>query len=877
MFFLINMQNIVLSPPRVFHSSPFPFSPQPCPALAFPSCSQRARRAASLLAPRIMYRRRDTASSRTAYSSADAYRALHSPPSTSAPSLTSQGGQQNTDSSEEDIHPGSPFSPGTPSHPADRPPSFVRSRHAIQRDSQGELVPPRPFFIAEDTTRRSWSASSGHTSVSMDPSEPASDSDGPASSLGMASAGAAAPGPSAGKSESTRSASRVRSQTQPVSPTNPRVLARNRRRRSAVANEYAPGAETTADAESTSPSSSVSHVNPFDTPTNSLYAATPLGVRPPPSAFPFPFQSHPGNPDPGTHIPGMGRRTSLDSIRLKEREQLQRSVGAMGTVYPPGDSAAGYGLVPRSNGSSVDLGRPYAPFMEGNSRDGSATPPSPMASQGHVYRNSAAAAMAGSTTALNSGYGEAAAPGIPRSNSTPALNMRAPFLSPASRPSSSLWLPPSFPYPYPPGQTSSSLSSFPLARKSKPLMPSSRLSQKLSPDDKPWLGKRDWRERASWWITFAMLILGAGAAGVLCFFGWTGVLQLTDADLCPVMNEQFDNLDLQNTWTRDVELGGFQNGEFQMTTDSSDNLFVQDGELYIMPTLTSDTLGRAAILDGGSYSLSGCTSTNKTACSATSSNATGATIQPVMSARISTINSFNITFGKVEVRAKLPRGDWLWPAIWMLPTNNTYGAWPLSGEIDIMEARGNGPAYPAQGVNFVRASLNYGVLQTLQTHLFGWWSQKQSSYDRAFHIYAVEWTPDWMRFYVDSRLQAMMNIKITGHGGKNFFQRGNYPATAAGAGAVEVVVNNIWQEQNGTTAAPFDHAFYLILDLAAGGTSGWFPDNVGGKMWFDGSSSAMRDFAKAQDTWAATWPQDQADGAFRIDYVKMWKLRDGSC
>ncbi|OBZ73764.1 Beta-1,3-glucan-binding protein, partial [Grifola frondosa] len=226
-----------------------------------------------------------------------------------------------------------------------------------------------------------------------------------------------------------------------------------------------------------------------------------------------------------------------------------------------------------------------------------------------------------------------------------------------------------------------------------------------------------------------------GRRGVLCFFGRTGVLQLTDADLCPVMNEQFDNLDLQNTWTRDVELGGFQNSEFELTTDSNNDLFVHDGELYIMPTLTSDTLGRAAIFDGGS--------------------------------------------------------------------------------------------------NFVRASLNYGVLQTLQMHLFGWWSQKQSSYDKALHIYAVEWTPDWMRFYMDSRLQAKINIKIMGHGGKNFFQRRNYPAT------IEVVVNNIWQQQNDMTAAPFDHAFYLILDLAVGGTSGWFPDNVGGKMWFDGSSSAM--------------------------------------
>ena len=67
-----------------------------------------------------------------------------------------------------------------------------------------------------------------------------------------------------------------------------------------------------------------------------------------------------------------------------------------------------------------------------------------------------------------------------------------------------------------------------------------------------------------------------------------------------------------------------------------------------------------------------------------SSNAgTGATIQPVMSARISTKNSVTMAYGKVEVRAKLPRGDWLWPAIWMLPKDNKYGAWPLSGEIDV--------------------------------------------------------------------------------------------------------------------------------------------------------------------------------------------------
>ena len=121
-----------------------------------------------------------------------------------------------------------------------------------------------------------------------------------------------------------------------------------------------------------------------------------------------------------------------------------------------------------------------------------------------------------------------------------------------------------------------------------------------------------------------------------------------------------------------------------------------------------------------------------------------------------------------------------------------------------MEARGNGPSYPAQGTNFVRSSLNYGVLETLQTHIFGWWQQKRSSYDKAFHLYGLEWTPDWMRFYVDNRLQAMINLKITGKGGQSFFERGHYPAAAHNDSATEVPINNIWEEDGGSPSAPFD-------------------------------------------------------------------------
>ncbi len=107
--------------------------------------------------------------------------------------------------------------------------------------------------------------------------------------------------------------------------------------------------------------------------------------------------------------------------------------------------------------------------------------------------------------------------------------------------------------------------------------------------------------------------------------------------------------------------------------------------------------------------------------------------------------------------------------------------------------------------------MNYGVLATLQTHMFGWWTSKRTSYADDFHVYAVEWTPDWMRFYVDNRLQAMMNVKITGKGGKSFFDRGKYPPTANNGSATEVVVDNVWQKNGGSPAAPFDQCTSLFL------------------------------------------------------------------
>ena len=93
-----------------------------------------------------------------------------------------------------------------------------------------------------------------------------------------------------------------------------------------------------------------------------------------------------------------------------------------------------------------------------------------------------------------------------------------------------------------------------------------------------------------------------------------------------------------------------------MTTDSPTNSFAKDGKLYILPTLTSDLIGRDAILNGYTYNLTGCTNEDWKACGVVSNSTTGTVINPVQSARLTTRKSHNIQFGRVEVRAKLPRG-----------------------------------------------------------------------------------------------------------------------------------------------------------------------------------------------------------------------------
>ncbi|KAH9979495.1 glycoside hydrolase family 16 protein [Lactifluus volemus] len=382
---------------------------------------------------------------------------------------------------------------------------------------------------------------------------------------------------------------------------------------------------------------------------------------------------------------------------------------------------------------------------------------------------------------------------------------------------------------------------------------------------KPWIGKKDKAATISYFLTYSMLLLGIGLSFLHCYLAWRRVPLL--GKLCLVMEDDFNGDELDSSiWMREADMGGFGNGEFEMTTTSSNNSFVRNGELYILPTVTSDVIGREAIFNGHTFNLTGCTNTNLTACGAVSNATTGAVINPVMSARISTKGKRSIQYGRVE----------LWPAIWMLPENNTYGPWPLSGEIDIMEARGNGPAYSQQGINYVRGSLNWGPLTWLNavSKTFGWWTMRRSTYADSFHTYALEWTQDFLRVYVDNRLQHMLNLRFN----VPFFQRGDFPSSVSNA-SQEIIVPNPWSGRGNRhplisvcAASVRPHKqFYLILDVAVGGTNGWFPDGAGNKPWLNGALDAMELFAKAQDTWYKTWPESQDDRAMRIDYVKMWE------
>ncbi|KAL7423010.1 hypothetical protein Q5752_002308 [Cryptotrichosporon argae] len=385
---------------------------------------------------------------------------------------------------------------------------------------------------------------------------------------------------------------------------------------------------------------------------------------------------------------------------------------------------------------------------------------------------------------------------------------------------------------------------------------------------KPWLEKKDPAMRWARWITIISIIIGLGAAGAICYDGYASVPSL--GKTCLVLNDDFSTLDT-SVWTREVRLDGYGNGEFEWTTASDNNSFVEDGILYLVPTLTADVLGADAITNGYTLNLTAdgtCTSTNVSQCAAVSNSSLLTVINPVQSARLTTQHSLSVKYGRVEVRARFPTGDWLWPSITMLPVNETYGAWPRSGQIDIVTGRGNNASYATRGVDYAQSDIHWGPTVDLDREYLTWGyrEERRKYYNQEWHTFGLEWNENYMWTYTDTKVSQSMSLRFNK---ESFWKRGDFPDTITNNSVVEKLTNPWVLSEN--NVAPFDQSFYLIIDLAVGGTSGWFPDGEGGKPWLDDSVSAMSDFWAAKDKWYDTWPEDKTQLGFAIDSVKVWK------
>ena len=262
-----------------------------------------------------------------------------------------------------------------------------------------------------------------------------------------------------------------------------------------------------------------------------------------------------------------------------------------------------------------------------------------------------------------------------------------------------------------------------------------------------------------------------------------------------------------------------------------------------------------------------CSSDVPTNCFA-ETNVTGSNrtiVPPVKSGRINAKKGGAITYGRVEVTATLPSGDWLWPAIWMLPSENKYGDWPKSGEIDIVESRGNNYTYAQGGNNIVSSALHWGPNEANDA----WWRTNvkrnalHTTFQKKEHTFGLEWSEKYLFTYIDTRLLQVLYTNFD----QSLWERGQFPLSDSnGTRLVDPWSNT------GNKATPFDQEFYLILNVGVGGTNGWFKDGASGKPWVDQSEYAKKDFWDARDQWYPTWEEG---GEMVVSKVQIWQ--QGKC
>ncbi|GAB5360655.1 hypothetical protein AAMO2058_000645800 [Amorphochlora amoebiformis] len=330
-----------------------------------------------------------------------------------------------------------------------------------------------------------------------------------------------------------------------------------------------------------------------------------------------------------------------------------------------------------------------------------------------------------------------------------------------------------------------------------------------------------------------------------------------------IFSEDFNRFDLR-TWTHEITASGGGNWEFEWYGNNrANNSFVENGTLFLQATLSeeffneSPTTQNLVLQPGGTFPDQ-CTDGNDFGCRRQTAGAN--IINPIQSARVSTKNSFSFRYGRVEAKAKLPKGDWLWPAIWMLPRDSTYGLWPASGEIDILESRGNKASNGISGIETMQSTLHWGPkFSENQFHLTHVEKTLPSGEDfsQDFHVFGLYWNSTTLYTYLDDPSNKVLVVDLA----TPSWVRGDFEKEFGDP-------VNPWR--HGTTAAPFDEEFYIILNLACGGTGGFFPEGMAGKPWNNLSPTAPSDFYNTKSSWYPTWTSP----ALVVDSIKVWALEE---
>jgi beta-glucanase (GH16 family) len=218
-----------------------------------------------------------------------------------------------------------------------------------------------------------------------------------------------------------------------------------------------------------------------------------------------------------------------------------------------------------------------------------------------------------------------------------------------------------------------------------------------------------------------------------------------------VWADEFERDDLDfSKWEKEENNYGGGNNERQAYRTDPKYCFVKDGLLHLAVYRDSHT-----------------TSDGKT--------------QPYSSARIRTKKRGDWTYGRFEIRAKMPNGQGMWPAVWMLPTESKYGGWAAGGEIDIIESRG-------RAVDETTGAIHFGGAWPRNTYLSHSYTFPEQDAAEVFHVYVLEWNADEMKWFVDGKL-----CRTRKH--EEWFS--------------EAAKEN--------PRAPFDQPFHLIVNLAVDG------------------------------------------------------------